>query len=264
MIAARAALIVLVLAAARDVRAQGQSALEHVPPDPPQTHVHDMSYAQMVEMMGMDDRKTFGKIMLDRLEWRDASDGPGFAWDANAWYGGDYHKAWLQAEGARDGDTTHESRIELGWERIVSAWWSVRAGLRHDAGVGPSREWLGAGVAGLAPGFVETEAAVYLGEDGRSALRLKLERDCLFTQRLVLQPQLELDVYGKDDAEKLIGAGLSELSFGLRLRYEIRREIAPYVGLDWTWRFGETADLAEAAGEEESGFTAVAGLRLWF
>jgi copper resistance protein B len=244
--------------------AQGQSQREHVPPDPPQSHVHDMSYAEMVEMMGMDDRKKFGKVMLDRLEWRDGSDGAQYAWDANAWYGGDFHKLWLESEGERSADSTHHSRLEAGWERIVSRWWSVRAGLRHDGGEGPSREWLGAGVMGLAPGFVETEAVLYLAEHGRTALRLKLERDFLFTQRLVLQPELELDAYGEEDAEKLIGAGLSELSLGLRLRYELRREIAPYLGIAWTWRFGDSADLAEAAGEESSEVTALAGLRAWF
>ena len=244
--------------------AQGQSELEHVPPDPPQNHVHDMSYADMVEMMGMDDRKKFAKVMLDRLEWRDADHGSQFAWDASAWYGGDFHKLWLQAEGERGDGITGHSRLEGGWERIVSPWWSVRAGLRRDAGIGPARDWIGAGVAGLAPGFVETEASVYLGEDGRSALRLKVERDFLFTQRLVLQPELELDAYGKDDPQKLIGAGLSDIALGLRLRYELRREIAPYVGIYWNWRFGESADLARAVGEDDSEFTALAGLRVWF
>jgi copper resistance protein B len=244
--------------------AQGQSALEHVPPDPPRTHVHDMSYAEMVEMMGMDDRKKFGKVMFDRLEWRDVDEGPEYAWDASAWYGGDFHKAWFEAEGERSAGTTHHSRLELGWERIVSAWWSVRASVRQDGGEGPSREWLGVGFTGLAPGFIETEAGLYVGEDGRTALRLKLERDFLFTQRLILQPELELDAYGKDDAEKRIGSGLSELSFGLRLRYEWRREIAPYLGVAWSWRFGDTADFAQAAGEESSEFSVLAGLRAWF
>jgi len=256
--------IALALLAGAAVHAQGQSQLEHVPPDPPQSHVHDMTYAEMVEMMGMDDRKKFGKVMLDRLEWRDADEGSEYAWEAKAWYGGDFHKLWLEAEGERSDDTTHHSRLEIGWQRIVTAWWNVRAGLRNDGGEGPSRQWLGAGFEGLAPGFIETEATIYLGEDGRSALRLKFERDFLFSQRLVLQPELELDAYGKDDPEKLIGAGISEINFGLRLRYEIRREIAPYLGIAWSWRLGDTADFAEAAGEDDSEFTALAGLRIWF
>jgi len=243
---------------------QGQSEVEHVPPDPPQSHVHVMSYGEMVDMMGMDDRRRFGKVMIDRLEWRDGEDGSQYAWNAQAWYGGDFHKAWMEAEGARVDEATHEARIEAGWERIVSAWWSVRAGLRHDAGEGPSRDWAGFGFMGLAPGFIETEASAYLGEDSRSAARLTLERDFLFTQRLVLQPNLELAAYGKDDPEKLIGSGLSGLELGLRLRYELRREFAPYLGVSWSGHFGETADLRRAAGETVDEFTWLAGIRTWF
>ena len=253
------------VACASLAQAQGQSQVEHVPPDPPRTHVkHDLSYGEMVDMMGMDDRRRFGKEMLDRLEWRDGDGGSRYAWDASAWYGGDHHKAWLEAEGERVADETHESRLEAGWERIISAWWSVRAGWRHDAGEGPARDWIGGGFIGLAPGFIETEASVYLGEDGRTAARFKFERDFLFTQRLVLQPELELEAFGKDDPEKLIGSGLASAEFGLRLRYEIRREFAPYLGLAWTGHFGDTADLRRAAGQDADELTWLAGVRAWF
>ena len=260
----RALFYIASLACAALAQAQGQSAREHVPPDPPRTHVHDMPYGEMVEMMGMDDRRRFGKVMLDRLEWRDGDEGSQYAWDARAWYGGDYHKAWLEAEGEHVEEATSESRLEAGWERIMGPWWSVRAGLRHDGGIGPTRDWFGAGFIGLAPGFIETEASVYLGEDGRSAMRLTLERDFLFTQRLVLQPELELEAFGKDDPDKLIGSGLSTLEIGLRLRYEVRREFAPYLGLNWTEHFGDTADLRRAAGQGSDEFTWLAGVRAWF
>ncbi len=252
------------LALAQDP-ARGRSQLEHVPPDPPQSHVdHDMSYREMAQMMGMDDRRRFGKVMVDRLEWHDGDDGSQYAWEARAWYGGDYHQAWLEAEGERVEDSAHESRIEGGWDRIISPWWSVRVGLRHDAGEGQARDWLGAGVAGLAPGFFESEAMVYFGEDGRTAARLQFDRDLLFTQRLVLQPELELEAFGKDDPGKLIGSGLSSLTLGLRLRYEIRREFAPYLGVHWAGHFGETADLRRAAGESADEFTWLLGVRAWF
>ena len=130
--------------------------------------------------------------------------------------------------------------------------------------MGPARDWLGAGFTGLAPGFIESEALIYLGEDGRTAARFKFERDFLFTQRLVLQPEIELDAFGKDDPEKLIGSGLSSLKFGLRLRYEVRREFAPYVGLNWAGHFGETSDLRRAAGESGDEFTWLLGVRAWF
>lgn len=246
---------------AEDPRA-GESQGEHVAPDPPASHVHPMPYREMAEMMGMDDRRLFHKVMLDRLEWQESSGDPRFAWDVSAWYGGDYHKLWLQSEG-EDADAT-ESRTELAWDHIVSRWWSLRLGVRHDEGAGPSRDWAAAGIAGMAPCFVHVEASAYLGEHGRAAFRLTTERDFLFTQRLVLQPRIELDAYTQDDPERGLGAGLSHGSLGLRLRYELRREIAPYLGILWNWRFGGTADLAEAAGEDAGEFSAVAGVRFWF
>jgi len=244
--------------------AQSQSEVEHVPPDAPQSHVHNMPYREMADMMGMDDRRRFAKVMMDRLEWQDGDAGGQFAWDAAAWYGDDFNKAWLSAEGERAGGATEESRLELAWDRIVTPWWSTRLGWRHDAGIGPSRDWAAFGVAGLAPGFVDVEASVYLGDAGRSALRLTTRKDYLFTQRLVLQPELELDAYGSDDPQRLIGSGLSNLKLGLRLRYELRREIAPFVGIRWAGHFGETADLRHAAGESTDEFLWLAGIRAWF
>jgi len=253
----------LLFACGSNAFAQSQSQLEHVAPDPPKTQVHPMSYGEMTQMMGMDDRRRFGKVMVDRLEWQEGEDSA-LAWDAAAWYGGDFDKAWLEAEGESVDGRTHESRVELAWDRIVSPWWSLRAGVRHDGGIGPSRVWLGVGVAGLAPGFLEVEAALYHGEEGRSALRLTTERDFRLTQRLVLQPEIELSAYGRDDPEKLVGAGLSDLKLGLRLRYELRREIAPYVGLRWVDHFGHTADFRRAVGEESEQLLWIAGIHAWF
>ncbi|HYJ39466.1 MAG TPA: copper resistance protein B [Steroidobacteraceae bacterium] len=239
----------------------GQSEREHVPPDPPQTRVHAMPYHEMAAMMGMDDRKRFGKVMIDRVEWRD---GDSFSWDATAWYGGDFHKLWVETEGEHTDGTTRDARIEVLWDRIATAWWSTRLGMRWDVGDGPTQSWVAFGVAGLAPGFVELEAMAYVGDGGRTALRLSTEYDLLLTQRLVLQPALELNAYGEDDPGRLIGAGLSDLELGLRLRYEFRREVAPYVGVNWLKRFGDSANFAEAAGEESDEFAVVAGIRLWF
>ena len=255
----RALLATLAFAFAQCARAQS----EHVPPDPPQTHVHDMPYDEMVEMMGMDDRARFGKVMLDRLEWRDADEST-VEWEASAWYGGDYHKVWLATEGEHVDGSVDDARVELLWDRILTAWWSTRLGVREDFGEGPTRGWLAFGVAGLAPGFFELEAMGFLGDGGRTAIRLSGDYDLLITQRLVLQPEAEVNFYGRDDPERLIGAGLSDLEIGLRLRYEIRREFAPYFGLSWSKRFGDSADLAEAAGHDSDELSLVAGLRAWF
>lgn len=242
-----------------------ESELEHVPPDPPRSHLdHDMSYREMVAMMGMDDRARFRMIMLDRIEWVDADEGDVFEWEAAAWYGGDIHKIWLESEGARAGGDTDSVRNEIAWDRVLSRWWNSRVGVRHDGGHGPSRTWAAFGVAGLAPGFFETDLIAYVGESGRTALRLATEVDVLITQNLVLQPQIEIAAYGKNDPERQIGSGLSTAEFFLRLRYQVNNHFAPYVGAGWEWNFGKTADLARAAGEDTSEFTVRAGVSAWF
>jgi copper resistance protein B len=241
----------------------GQSEREHVPPDPPRTRVHEMPYHEMAEMMGMDDRKRFGKVLLDRLEWRDG-DTSIYEWDAAAWYGGDFNKLWVETEGEHVDGGTEDTRVEVLWDRIATRWWSTRLGMRWDVDDGPARSWVAFGVAGLAPGFVELEATAYVSDGGRTALRLSTEYDLLLTQRLVLQPALALNAYGHDDPERMIGAGLSDLEIGLRLRYEFRREIAPYLGVSWAKKIGVTADLVRAAGEEDDEFSLVAGFRIWF
>lgn len=242
--------------------AQTESAREHVPPAPPTTQVHDMPYADMAEMMGMDDRARFTKVMVDELEWRGA-DEAAFGWDASAWHGGDLHKAWISAEGEREDGASH-ARVELLWDRVATRWWNTRAGVRLDTGEGPARTWAAIGIAGVAPGLIEVEASAYVGEAGRTAFRVQAEYDLLLTQRLVLQPEIEANLYGSDDAARLIGSGLSDVEVGLRLRYELRREIAPYAGVGWTRRFGDTADYARAHGAEASEWRWLAGIRIWF
>ena len=129
---------------------------------------------------------------------------------------------------------------------------------------GPAQSWLAVGIQGLAPYWFEVEATAYLGAGGRTAARLEAKYELLFTNRLVLQPLVELNLYGKTNAERRIGAGLSSFDAGLRVRYEFRREFAPYVGVTWRDTFGDTSRFAEAAGEPTGGLRVVAGLRLWF
>ena len=242
----------------------GESEREHVPPDPPTHEVHDMPYKPMAEMMSMDDTAAFGRVLFDQLDWRNAEGTDVFAWDAEAWYGNDYNKLWLKTEGdLRDG-TVEEARTEALWDRLLSRWWNLQTGVRHDFGEGPSRTWAAFGVEGVAPYFFEVEATAYVGDGGRTAARLSGEYDLLLTQRLILQPEAELNLYGKSDPENTIGSGLSDLQLGLRLRYEFRREFAPYLGIVWTRRFGQSADFARAAGEDPSDLQVLAGLRVWF
>ena len=240
------------------------SEAEHVPPDPPKHSMEEMPYRAMAEMMQMDDRERYGKVLLDQLEWRDTSEGNASVWDVEAWYGSDYNKAWFRTEGDRVKGQTEDARAELFWDHIISRWWHVQAGARQDFGDGPSRTWAAFGVQGLAPYWFEIEATVYAGEQGRSAARFKAEYELLLTQRLILQPEAEVNLYGKSDRERGLGSGLSDFEAALRLRYEIRREFAPYVGVVWSRRLGDTADLARASGTDPSDVQIVAGFRIWF
>ncbi|MGH8139501.1 MAG: copper resistance protein B [Steroidobacteraceae bacterium] len=240
------------------------SEAAHVPPDPPQHPMGDMPYPAMAAMMQMDDAAPVGKALFDQLEWRNTAEGNAAVWDAQAWYGGDYNKVWLKTEGARVDSTTQGAHADLLWDRNVSRWWSAQAGARRDFGEGPSRTWAALGVQGLAPYWFGTEATFYVGEQGRTAMRLKTEYELLVRQRLILQPEGEANLYGKADPARQLGSGLSDLELALRLRYEVRRELAPYIGVVWSLRFGGTADRVRESGGDVSDMQFVAGLRAWF
>jgi copper resistance protein B len=225
--------------------------------------VREMSEKEMIELMGMDDNESYGLLLFDHFEWRDADAGDAFAWDGRAYYGNDYNKVLLKTEGERiDGET--EGFGELLWDHVFSRWWSLQAGVAYDFGEGPSRTWAAFGVQGLAPYWFEVEALIYVGEQGRTKARFEAEYEMFLTQRLILQPKLELELHGKTDRANGVGSGLSDAELGLRLRYEIRREFAPYIGVLWSRKFGETADLAREHGGDARDVQFVAGLRVWF
>jgi copper resistance protein B len=207
----------------------------------------------MVDAMQMNDDARFGMLMFDQLEHAIAP-GNGVAWDANAWYGGDFDKIWLRSEGEHS-DGRLDARTELFWDHAFASFWDWQLGARHDAGLGATRDWAAFGVQGLAPYWFDVEATAYVSDQGRTALRLRTEYDVLITQKLVLQPELETNFYGKSDRVREIQSGLSDAQFGLRLRYEIRREFAPYVGVVWTRRFADNA---------RDDTQLVAGVRFWF
>jgi copper resistance protein B len=228
-----------------------------------------MAYREMAETMQMDDTSRFGKVMFDQLEWRDGDLSEGRAtWDAQGYYGGDYDKLWVKTEGkyvSSGRDTgVRDADVEFLWNRVISRWWNVQAGERQDFGPGQSRTWAAVGIQGLAPQWFETEATVYASDEGRTAARLKAQYDLLLTQRLILQPFAEANLYGRSDPQHQVGSGLSDLELSVRLRYELRREFAPYIGLVWLHRFGATADLVRAAGGNASDLELAAGLRVWF
>jgi len=210
------------------------------------------------------DEHKFGSLLVDRLEAVNTADGNSTAYDLQAWFGRDYDRAVVKAEGHYESGVFAETSTELLWSHAVSAYWNRELGLRYDGGQDPSRTWLAFGFQGLAPYWFEIDATAYVGEGGRTALGLEAEYETLFTQKLILQTRVEASLYGQDDVARNIGSGLADLSAGLRLRYEIRRQFAPYVGVEWAGKFGGTADYATAAGKAASETKAVAGLRFWF
>jgi len=210
------------------------------------------------------DELSFGSLLVDRLEWVHTSDLTSTAYDLQAWYGRDFNRAVLKAEGDVDNGILQEARTEFLWSHAVSPFWDTQIGMRYDSGEAPERGWLALGVQGLAPYWFEITATAYVGDKNRSALRLDAEYELLLNQRLILQPRLEADLYGKDDAERALGSGLADLVAGVRLRYEFRRELAPYIGAEWAGKYGGTADYARAAGDSAKETRWVAGVRFWF
>jgi len=237
---------------------------DHVPPPAPTHEMGVMSNARMIEVMGMDDRATFGRFAFDRLEHVAGDGRSATAWSAQGWLGGDLDKLWFRSEGEHRGGAFEQADVELSWSHAIAPFWDGQIGVRRDIGRGPDRSWAALGVHGLAPYWFEWSATAYVGEQGRTALRVEAEYELLLTQRWVLQSRVEFNAYGKDDPAARIGSGLSDAAFGLRLRYEIRREFAPYVGVEWSRRFGRSADFARADGESAGEMQWVAGIRVWF
>lgn len=257
------ALVLLAAAAAQAQQEPTASERAHIPPEPPQQAMRDMSEEEMAEMMGMDDTAPYGLLLFDQFEWRDPDADSALAWDGRAFYGDDYNKALLKTAGEHR-DDAYDGSVELLWDHVFSRWWSLQAGAAHDFGEGPSRTWAAFGVQGLAPYWFEVEALAYAGDEGRTAASLSAEYEMFLTQRLILQPKFEMALYGKDDIANGIGSGLSDAELGLRLRYEIRREFAPYLGVMWSRKFGQSADLARGRGDDAEQIQFVAGVRAWF
>ncbi|MGO4304763.1 copper resistance protein B [Cupriavidus sp. RAF12] len=213
----------------------------------------------------MADEHLFASVLVDRLEWTHAGDGNAAAYEAQAWFGNAYDKLVIKAEGEAARGKVHDARTELLWGHAIATYWDTQLGLRNDAGSGREpRNWLAFGVQGLAPYWFEVDATAYVGTSGRTALRLSAEYELLLTQRLILQPRIEANLYGKSDPEAGVGSGLSSGMAGLRLRYEFSRQFSPYIGVERYQTFGNTADLVRTSGGRSGETRFVAGVRLWF
>lgn len=206
----------------------------------------------------------YSRVTLHRLEAWEGDQVSGQAWEGSASFGGDIHRVWIRSSGERASGRTTSSSVDLLGSRAVARWWDLVAGLRRDFGPDASRTRAAFGVQGIAPWMFEVSAIAYVGEGGGVAAEFEAEYDVRFTNRLVLQPMLELELNAKDDPGRAIGSGLSKAEAGLRMRYEITRRFAPYIGIAHERSFGRTAGYHQAAGESARDTRIVAGLRVWF
>ncbi len=212
----------------------------------------------------------FGLLLLDQLEYRLGPGGDQFRWDAEGWYGRDFNRFWFKTEGeqAVQGPTAGRAEIHGYYSRLIAPFWDAQIGLRYDQlwepGNGPSRFFAAIGAQGFAPYRFEVTPALFISEDGDFSARLTATKEYRITQRLVAQGRVETEIAAQDVPKFGVGEGFDSVELGLRLRYEIRREFAPYIGVSWEKKLGQTADFARQAGENPDVLHFVAGLRLWF
>ncbi|GKQ47401.1 copper resistance protein B [Pseudomonas syringae] len=203
-------------------------------------------------------------FVADKLEWQDANDGSALAWDLSGWIGGDIDRLLLRSEGERTNGKTEEAEVQALWGHAISSSWDVVAGARQDFKPGAPQTWAAFGLQGQAISDLDVQATAFIGEAGQTAARLEADYDLLLTNDLILQPTGELNFNGKNDPQRGNGSGLSTSELGLRLRYEITPQFAPYVGVTWNRSYGKTADYAREDDEDVAEARLVVGLRLWF
>lgn len=214
-------------------------------------------------------RKTHGDFPTfwfqgDRLETQARDGADAYLWDIQGYYGGPTKRLWFKSEGEGDwGSAPEDAEIQALYAKAFAPFWDVQAGVRHDI-AGPDTTHAVIGVQGLAPYMFEVDAALFLSHRGDLTARIEAELDQRITQRLILQPRIEANLSAQDIPELGVGAGLDQIEAGVRLRYELRREFAPYIGIEQSWRTGRGADFAQARGEDRSATSFIAGIRFWF
>lgn len=205
-------------------------------------------------------------LLGERLELQTNEGDPAMLWEGQGWIGGDLQKFWLKSEAEYETADTHLAELEIQalYSRAVTPFWDLQAGVRQDIKPEPSRSYGVLGLAGLAPYWFEVDAALFLSDEGDVSARLEAEYDLRLTQRWLLQPRIELNGAFSADEAIGVGTGLGSVDLGLRLRYELAKEFAPYVGVRLSHALGDSADLRRAEGEDRNVVSLVAGVRFWF
>lgn len=212
---------------------------------------------------GVEDDPILTKVMGE-VEIRGVDGTNPRVWNIDAWVGKDLEKLWIKSEGEMVNGKTTESELQLLYSKAIDPYWDIQYGIKKDFKPTPSRTWGVVAIKGLAPYLVEVDGSIFIGESGRTAIRLDAEYEYMFSQKLVLSPELEVNIFGKDDEATSTGKGLSNIDIGFRLRYELSREFAPYVGINWGKKYGNTATFTSNEGEDIEDAQIVSGVRFWF
>lgn len=248
---------------------QQESAIPETPPPPaPRDHAADYYYDPLLmgaARAGLRDENgggIFSQVLANIAEFQS---GGSYRWDGQVWLGGDINRFVLKSEGsgtARRGP--EEAEIQALYSRAVGVFTDFQAGVRYDFKPSPSRTYATVGIQTIVPYWFGFEGALFLSNKGELLGRLGGTYDLMLTQRLVLQPRVELNFAAQDSPDINLGSGLSNAELGLRLRYEIRREFAPYIGVSYDQKVGRTAGFARSRGEDVGAVKFVTGIRAWF
>lgn len=250
----------MLIGAAPGVSAQ-EAPREPIPPVTAEDRA--AGFPQGLDGHAVHDRTINYFVLFDQIEWQGASAG-GLNVSNKTWIGGDLNRLWLRGETESEDGRLDRASVHALWGRSLSRWWDVVAGVRQDFRPGDPQTMAAVGIQGLAPYWFDVQATAYVGSGGRTEVRLETEYDLLLTNRLIAQPLAEVMIHGRSDPDRRIGAGLSSIETGLRVRYEIRRELAPYVGVTWTRKLFDTADFARDDGERVGRARLTIGIRTWF
>lgn len=240
-------------------------------PAPPTDHYaarffsHDEIERAHRAMMREQGGRNFSTVMFNLAEYQFRNGRDGYRWDGEAWFGGDINRLTLKSEGEgafREGVDSAE--IQALYSRAIGPYFNLQAGVRHDFQPSPTRTYATVGFEGLSPYLFEVEGAAFVSEKGDVLGRLEGYYDQRITQKLILQPRVELNLSAQDVPENRLGAGLTNAELGLRLRYEVVREFGPYVGISYDAKTGRTADFARADGKDSTSTSFVAGVHFWF
>ena len=241
------------------------------PPPVPTDHAADQAYGAAAMAMGLHHLQQFhggqqtGQLLVNIAEYQATRGRDGYQWVGQAWYGGDLNRLWVKSQG--DGEVKRgvsRAEVQALYSHAIGPYFNLQGGVRYDFKPNPSRTYATIGIEGLAPSFFDIEAALFLSNKGELMGRLEGTIDQRITQRLILQPRVEINAAAQSSRAIGVGSGLSDIEAGLRFRYDIRREFSPYVGVQYKRAFGTTGRYLREAGARQGGWSVVTGIRTWF